>query len=226
MSKSWKNILQIDLAAEEQREQLAWLAARRNWGLALLLVGWLHLVAFSLCYYLTIGLKYHESLGHLLIWVSELAGVWGIFRLCAGPRPADLPPIALENFVRRVWTSYFILAFNLGSLHTLRGHHLFEFFPAMASLASFAFLMMTVTISWRFFGAVVVMFIAGLLMAAYLWHAHLIFAVAWWLVLNVIGLDLLLKKSRHVEPAPLATDLPPDWCHVQFRRRTENSSRS
>ena len=107
----------------------------------------------------------------------------------AGLSPAETPP-PLARFVVRVWLSYFVLAFNLGSMNTLRGHRLFELFPAMASLASFAFLVMTFAVSRRFFAAVLVMFAAGLLMAAFLLHAFLIFALAWWLVLNGIGLAL------------------------------------
>jgi hypothetical protein len=81
--------------------------------------------------------------------------------------------------------------FNLGTLNTLRGHRMFEFFPATGTLASFAFLVMTFAVSRRFFAAVVVMFTSGLLMAAYLLHADLVFALAWWLVLEGIGLRLL-----------------------------------
>ena len=86
-------------------------------------------------------------------------------------------------------------------MNTLRGNHLFEFFPASASLASFAFLVMTFAVNWRFFAAVVVMFSSGLLMAAHLLHCYLTFALAWWLVLNGIGLCLALgKKSRIRQP--------------------------
>jgi predicted membrane protein len=120
--------------------------------------------------------------------------VWLIFRVC-GPRPADAAP-PLARFVVRVWAAYFVLAFNLGTMNSLRGHALFELFPAMASLASFAFLVMTFAVSRRFFGAVLVMFASGLLMAATLLHAYLIFALAWWLVLNGIGLELLARRAR------------------------------
>src|SRR5205814_996645 len=67
------------------------------------------------------------------------------------------------------------------------------FFPATASLASFSFIMMSMVVSWRFFAAVLVMFASGLVMAAYLLHAFLIFALAWSLVLNSIGVTLLRR---------------------------------
>lgn len=189
-----------------QLDQLRRLARQRRWGLSLVLIGWLHLVAFSLCYYLTAALGYHDSPGYVAIWAGELGGVWLIFRLCGGPRSADRPPLA--RFIVRVWVAYFALSFNLCSMNSLRGHHLFELFPAMASLASFAFLVMTFSVSRRFFGAVLVMFAAELLMSAFLIHAYLIFAVAWWLVLNSIGLVLLAVRRSCPVPMDSPTQMP------------------
>ena len=83
---------------------------------------------------------------------------------------------------------------------------MFELFPAMASLASFAFLMMTFAVHRRFFAAVLVMFPAGLLMAAFLLHAYLIFGLAWWLVLNGVGLTLL--RGRDPSPVRAPTAVP------------------
>jgi hypothetical protein len=198
MSNIGKRLFPSEKRVEGQHARLLTLALRRNWGLSLILVGWLHLLAFSFCYYLTVGQDYHDAPAYLLVWAGEMLGAWGIFRACGGPRSGDAP-LPLELFIRRVWAAYFVLAFNLGSLNTLRGHAMFEFFPAIAPLASFAFLMMAFVISQHFFGAVLVMFAAGLLMAASLVHAYLTFAVAWWLVLNVTGLALL-------RPRPAASD--------------------
>jgi hypothetical protein len=187
-----------ELSTPSQLEQLERLARLRNWGLSLILVGWWHLLAFSGCYYLTIVRTYHEPAGYLTIWLGELCGVWVIFRLCGGPRPSEpLPPLA--RLIVRVWANYFILAFNLATMNKLRGHYLFELSPAMASLASFAFLVMTFTVNRRFFWGVPVMFAAGLLMSAFLLHAYLVFALAWWLVLNGIGLSLL-RRRPHAQP--------------------------
>lgn len=185
----------LDLPTPGQRDQLLHLARQRNWGLSLLLVGWLHLLAFLACYYLTIVQNYHGSPGYLLIWAGEMIGMGLIFRMCGGRRPAETPVQPLEHLLRKVWIGYFVLAFNLGSLNVLRGHALFEFFPAIAPLASFAFLLMTLLVSRWFFAAVLVMFASGLLMAANLLHAFLIFAVAWWLVLNGIGWTLWSRNS-------------------------------
>jgi hypothetical protein len=200
-----------ELATPAQTAQLAESARERRWPLALLLVGWLHLVAFSACYYLTIVQDYHQPVGYLSIWVSEFLGMGLIFWLCTGPRRSDRSS-TLERFIVRVWAAYFVLAFNLCSMNSLRGHKMFEFFPAMASLASFAFLVMTFAVCRKFFAAVLIMFVSGLLMAAYLLHAYMIFAVAWWLVLNAIGVALWHQAPAHARPVPTGqarSDSPP-----------------
>ena len=155
------NPVQVEMTAAEQRGALDRIAQERNWGLSFILVGWLHFAAYSLCYWLTIVCEYHDSAGYLLIWLGELLGVWAIFRSCGGKRAASQRPMPLELLVRRVWIAYFVLAFNLGSLNTLRGNRLFEFFPAMASLGAFAFIVMSVVVDRRFFIAVLVMFFSG-----------------------------------------------------------------
>jgi hypothetical protein len=185
-----------ELPSMDERAQLARCALQRRWDVSFVLAGWLHLAAFLLCYYLTVERNYHASGGYLAIWLSELCGMWGIFRLCGGRRRADMPAGPLEKIIRRVWIGYFVLAFDLGSLNTLRGNEMFEFFPAIAPLASFALLMMTVLVNRRFFAAVVLMYLSGLLMAANLPHAYLIFALDWWLVLNGIGIMLRLQRHR------------------------------
>jgi hypothetical protein len=181
----------VEMPANAQRRELGRIARERRWGLALVVTGCWHLLAFLLCDHLTVVQEYHGSMGYLAIWVVELCGTWLIFRLCGGPRRPDQPVCPLEQLVRRVWLGYFVLAFNLGSLNTLRGHQYFEFFPATASLASFALIIMSITVDRRFFFAVVVMFVGGLLMAANLMREYLIFAVTWWVILNGIGLALV-----------------------------------
>src|ERR1700756_4914009 len=102
MNKTFTHLLQVEFPTGEQHKLLKDLAGRRNWGLALLLVGWLHLLAFSFCYFLAIVRHYHESTGYLMVWIGELAGMWLIFRICGGSRLTDRPPLPLELFIRRV----------------------------------------------------------------------------------------------------------------------------
>lgn len=183
------------LATAEQLNELHRLAQERRWGFAFLAVAWLHLLAFLLCNHMSVSEHYHAAAGYLAVWVAELLGMGLIFALCAGPRRKRTPLTPLARFVIRVWVAYFLLAFNLGTMNTLRGNEMFELLPAMASLASFAFLVMTFAVHRWFFIAVLVMFTAGLLMSAYLLHAYLVFAWAWWIVLNGIGISLVSRRE-------------------------------
>lgn len=190
------------LTTSDQRMAFLVTAGRRRWDVAFLVQAWVHLGAFAACWFLTVR-NYHDSAGYLGIWVGELLAMAVVFRVCGGKRPPELVPGALERFVRRVWIAYFLLAFNLGSLNTLRGHALFEFFPAMASLGSFAFIVLMLVLHRDFFVAVVILFCSGLLMAAQLTHAYLIFALAWWLVLTGIGWRL--RTLTRSSPSALAS---------------------
>src|SRR5262249_688802 len=87
------------LATPSQVADLLGVARRRRWGLSLALAGWLHLLAFSTCYGLTVVADYHEPAGYLSVWAGELLGVWLIFRVCGGRRPAGEPRGPLERFV-------------------------------------------------------------------------------------------------------------------------------
>jgi hypothetical protein len=196
-----------ELATPAQRDQLLRLSRRRRWGLSLLLLGWLHLLAFLICYYMTIVCKYNGAPGYLTVWGAELCGMALIFRLCGGPRSAEAP-LPLARFVVRVWATYFLLAFNLCSLNALRGHVMFELFPAMASLGSFGFMVMSFVIDRRFYAAVLVLFAAGLLEAANLPHAFLVFALAWWLVLNGVGVALLRQRRPALRESSSADGSP------------------
>lgn len=195
MSYASQDAIATVFATPQQREQLARLARRRRWGPAFILVGWLHLLAFGFCYYLNFVLDFHVPAAYLATWIGEVLGCWLIFRLLSGRRVEPIEP--LERFVRRVWITYLVLGFNLCSLHTLRGHQFFEFFPAIASLASFAFIMLAIVVDRRFFAAVLVMYPTGLLMAAFFLHAYLLFAIAWWLVLNGLGITLMQHVPRN-----------------------------
>ena len=83
MTNMWEEI-----ATPEQVHQLLWLARRRRWGLSLLLIGWLHLLAFSICYYMTIVSNYNEAPGYLAVWGAELVrhGLISVFAAAAGRR--------------------------------------------------------------------------------------------------------------------------------------------
>src|SRR5262245_44475588 len=101
MTTTWQ-----ELSTASQRDQLAQLARRQNWGLALVLAGWLHLAAFLVCYWMTVGLDYHGAPGYLAVWASEFAGVVAIGWLCGVWARTRAAPLA--TFIMRVWIAYFV----------------------------------------------------------------------------------------------------------------------
>ena len=200
MRQPWKDMIPVEWVAARQKEQmlgqLEATAAARNWALALAVVGWLHLGVFVSCHYLSSVRDYHYPPVFAALWAAELMGVAAAFRLCGGrrgPKPAIQP---IERLVRRIWGAYFVLAVSVTMLNGTAGHTHFVLLPAIASLASFAFIMMTVLVTWRFFGAVLVMFASGLLMAAHPHYAYVIFGVAWWFVLERIAMMLWQNRRR------------------------------
>jgi hypothetical protein len=90
-----------EFADPTEVELLGQLARQRRWGLCLAFAGWLHLVAFSACYYLTIVCDSHQLAAYLSIWAGELLGVAVIFRLCGRKRPAAAT-LPMERLVVRV----------------------------------------------------------------------------------------------------------------------------
>src|SRR5262249_25960821 len=92
-----------ELATPAQRDRLARLAGERRWGLSLLLVGWLHLGAFALCYFLTVGLDYHEPAGYPAVWAGGVGAAGLTLRLCGLPR---LAPARLVRARPRRWPAW------------------------------------------------------------------------------------------------------------------------
>ena len=103
------------LATPAQVQQLLAVARQRRWGLVLIMVGWLHLLAFSLCHYLSVVRAYHDAAGYLAIWVAELLAMGLIFRLCGGTRPLDPPPLEPRTLHRPYLGIVFSARFQPGN---------------------------------------------------------------------------------------------------------------
>ena len=73
-----------------------------------MLIGWLHLLAFSICYYLTIACNYNEAAGYLAVWgARNCCGVALIFPILRRSAVNE-PSLPLARFVVRIWISYFL----------------------------------------------------------------------------------------------------------------------
>ena len=123
----WKSELVADLER---------VALRDRWGLALMILGWVHLAIFLTCQILfTIGDRHH----------THYVGLWGLefFTQPRGDPPRGGPgrvrSTPLGGMIVRVWATFLILSFNVASLNSLTGFSIDWFKPVWATLSSFGF---------------------------------------------------------------------------------------
>jgi hypothetical protein len=107
---------------------------------------------------------------------------------------------------KRIWVMFVFLCFNVAILNVTAGYDVFVFMPALATLSSFAFTVMTSLISRRFMSAGIVLFVTGILMAQYPMHVFLIYGLGWLLVLQSLGVVFWLKRGRYRDLDP-----PDEW---------------
>lgn len=167
------------------------IAARDHWGLALMAVGWIHLVTFLLCQVMhssgdRVGSHY------LAVWASELAAVLLAIRAVAGRGWVRATPL-IGIFVR-VWATFLILSFNLAAMNTLSGVDYYWFKPALATLSTFGFATMAYLTTPLFFIPAVQMYLTGLLMVWAPERAYLTYGLSWWVALQGIGLALERRR--------------------------------
>lgn len=177
------------------RRELADVVTHAPWGLALILVGWVHLVVFLACHLLHASGDRTKHY-YLALWLIELIAVLVIMRrmLGRGWSRATL----LVQLAFRIWITFLILSFNLASLNTLTGYKLEWFKPAWATLSSFVFMTLAWLCSIWFLAPAVFMYFAGLLMLALPKWPYAIYAVSWWLILQVLGIQLARKRQARL----------------------------
>jgi hypothetical protein len=177
-------------------------ALRDRWGLALVRVGWLHLVVFSICQSLYGAGDRAES--HFLpLWGVDLIGSILIFRRSMvgpgrGPTPTLLPLVA------RIWITFLILAFSTASLNRLIGFETDWFKAIWATLSTFGFATMAWIFHLKFLIPAVQMSLTALLIARYPQYAYGLYGLSWCVALNAVGLSLERRRigvCKMVEPA-------------------------
>jgi hypothetical protein len=167
-------------------------AAQGRWGFALMLIGWIHLAAFLVCEAMHVSGILTNSY-YAVTWILELVSVVLVIRIVAGRGWYRATPLA--GILVRVWVTFLILSFNLTSLNTLTGLEHTWFKAPLATLSTFGFAATAYLVNPRFFIPAVQMYFTGLLMALSPSHAYVIYGVAWWLALQVIG--VVLERRRH-----------------------------
>jgi hypothetical protein len=179
-------------------------AARENYWLIYILVGWEHLAACVATYYLVeiLGLQRPYRYPYLVVWLLWVLVAWGTIRLVRGHSASPSSPLVAQ--IKRTWTMFFLLCGNVIGLNVTAGLPVLVFLPVMATLGTFAFSFLAVVLSRKFLAASLVMFVTSLLIAWFPACGFLIYGGSWLLVLHVLGL-ILLRNKRFLD-ASLAGD--------------------
>ncbi len=180
----WQFLLLADL-----REQ----AARRPWGRALQLVGFVHLAFFLVCQ-TCYTMNWRAEWLAVLTWVTELCAVFATMRVVVGKGWLHESPAVTLIF--RIWVTFLILSFNVATLNTLTGWSVDWFKLAWCSLASCGFATMSWLFGYRFLIPAFQMYFTGLLTARFPEWAYVLNGVSWCAALQFIGRDLTLRRSR------------------------------
>jgi hypothetical protein len=167
-------------------------ALRDRWGLALLWVGWFHLVVFLICQAMY-GTGDRAESHFLPLWGVDLVGTILIFRrFLTGPSHSPTP--TLLTLVARIWITFLILAFSTASLNKLVGFETDWFKAIWATLSTFGFATMAWIFHLKFLIPAVQMSLTALLIARYPDYAYGIYGVSWCIALNSVG--LVLERRR------------------------------
>ncbi len=171
-------------------------ALRDRWGLALVKIGWFHLVIFSFCQ-LLYGRGDRAETHFLPLWGVDLAAAIVIFRAyLRRPIPSLFTPVA------RVWITFLILTFSTATMNSLVGFETDWFKAVWATLGTFGFATMAWIFNLRFLVPAVQMSLTAMLIARLPDYAYGIYGVSWCIALNLVGLALERRRVVGVASAP------------------------
>ena len=180
----------------EQYERF--LAAGNHWVLYAFL-GVEHLCTCAGSYYLQSVLGVQSPWPYFFLWLAQVAVALTAVTLAdARTRVAKSP---LDRQVCGTWTAFLLLCWGVAALNVLAGHPVFLFLPILATLSSFAFLVLSSFLSRRFVIAALVMCATGGLIARFPAHGFLLYGAGWLLVLEGLAVVFFRKRKRW-RPAP------------------------
>jgi hypothetical protein len=188
-----------DRHARLQREMICQLErsmALENHWLIYTLLGWEHLVTCALSFYLVevAKLQYPFRWPYALVWFLQILAALVTVQLVRGrPRIEESP---LKPIVNRVWGIFLLLCCNVAVLNVVAELPVFTFLPVLATLSSFAFLVLSSILSRRFIAAALAMFVAGTLMARFPAYGFLIYGAGWLVVLQSLGVIFYRRRRR------------------------------
>ena len=180
--------------------QLYSVALSDRWGLALIGVGWAHVVIFLICQFLY-G-RGDRAEGHFLpLWGLDLIVTFLILRRSlVGPSRAPIP--TLLPLIARTWITFLILTFSAAMLNKLVGFETDWFKALWATLSTFGFAMMAWIFHLKFLVPAVQMSLTAMLIARYPGFAYGIYGVSWCLALNTVGISLERRRLGFLASRP------------------------
>ncbi len=198
-------------------------ALRDRWGVALSLIGWIHLAVFLVCQWLY-GRGDRAESHFLPLWGLDLAcGLWIVRRSLAGRPDGPLP--SFLTLVARIWITFLILAFSAASLNSLVGFETDWFKAIWATLSTFGFATMAWIFHLKFLVPAVQMSLTALLIARFPGYAYGIYGLSWCLALNTVGIALERREAWLGSLEASAIDVGAEARRVSRRQPTDQASR-
>jgi hypothetical protein len=180
----------------EMVQRLGRTAALENHWLIYTLLGWEHLIACAVTYYLAeiVGVQRPFRQPYLVVWMYWAAAAWLTVHFVRRPARGEKNPLTAP--IRRTWLMFFLLVGNVVGINLALRLPILVFLPVLATLGSFAFSIMTALVSRRFLPAGLLMFITSILIAQFPIYGFLIYGVSWLAVLQTLGIILWRSKRR------------------------------
>ncbi len=187
------------LSAEARRT-----LASGRWPTAFLAIGWVHL-AFFLALQAIDDNQPHSDLRHPALWLVEFFCVVSVLIWAGGWRWYNASPAV--SVLARMWGTFLILSFNLSAMNAQTGWEMNWYKPVWANLSAFFLATLGYFFSQpRYVVLAVLMFLTGLAMLHLPEWDYLIYGLAWFLAIEIIGIGLLRRKRR--DQANLREALP------------------
>jgi hypothetical protein len=174
------------------------LAAGNHWALYAFL-GVEHLGTCTGSYYLQSVLGVQSPWPYFFLWLGQTAVA--VTAVTVADARAGVAKSPLSRYVVGTWTAFLLLCWGVAALNVLAGHPVFLFLPMLATLSSFAFLVLSSFLSRRFVIAALVMCATGGLIAHFPAYGFLLYGAGWLLVLEGLAI-IFLRKRRRWLPAP------------------------
>jgi hypothetical protein len=189
------------LLHREMVDQLERTIAGENHWLIYTLLGWEHLVTCTVSYFMVemARLQFPHRWAYGVLWLAQILIAAATIKLIRGKPKIEESPY--KPIVNRLWMIFLLLCCNVAGLNVLAGLPVFTFLPVLATLSSFAFLVLACFLSRSFLWAALVTFISGIFMARFPEIGFLIYGGSWLLILQALGIIFLLRRKRFL-PLP------------------------